>query len=171
MHIGIANPRCREKRSRRSRHMSKLQFCVSGKRPIYARRVPRMPYHISLELLTTSKPYLRVDCLCLLRLSISLFITQMAMSIVLVVNMLQLIPINTNSDRNFTALYFYWPVCTTFHWPWISCGPLILQRQSSMNTLKINHTLINICFNSLCIRKFTCPFTYQGITKFCFLFQ
>ena len=32
-HVEIANPRGRGKRSRQSRHMSKPQFCVSGKRP------------------------------------------------------------------------------------------------------------------------------------------
>ena len=34
MHVGIANPRWRGKRSRHSRRMRKQQFYVSGKRPI-----------------------------------------------------------------------------------------------------------------------------------------
>ena len=34
MHVGIANPRWRGKRSRHSRRMRNPQFCVSGKRPI-----------------------------------------------------------------------------------------------------------------------------------------
>ena len=34
MHVGSANPRWRETRSRNSRRTRKRQFCVSGKRPI-----------------------------------------------------------------------------------------------------------------------------------------
>ena len=34
MHVGVANPRCRGKRSRRSRRMHNPQFYVSGKRPM-----------------------------------------------------------------------------------------------------------------------------------------
>ena len=34
MHVGVANPRCRGKRSRRSRRMRNPQFYVSGKRPM-----------------------------------------------------------------------------------------------------------------------------------------
>ena len=34
MHVGIANPRCRRKRSRHSRRMRNPLFYVSGKRPI-----------------------------------------------------------------------------------------------------------------------------------------
>ena len=43
MHVGIANARWREKRSRHSQRMRNLQFCVSGKR------------HIVWELAETSK--------------------------------------------------------------------------------------------------------------------
>ena len=39
MHVGIANPRCREKRSRHSRRMRNPQFYVSGKRPMFEEHV------------------------------------------------------------------------------------------------------------------------------------
>ena len=44
MHVEIANPRWRGKRSRHSRRMRNPQFCVSGKRPIEAGRHKR-PWH------------------------------------------------------------------------------------------------------------------------------
>ena len=39
MHVGIASPRWRGKRSRHSRHMHNPQFYVSGKRPILLKNI------------------------------------------------------------------------------------------------------------------------------------
>ena len=45
MHVGIANPRWRGKRSRHSRRMHKSQFYVSGKRPMLWTTQAPVSYH------------------------------------------------------------------------------------------------------------------------------
>ena len=51
MHIWIANPRWRGKRSRHNRRMSNHQFCISGKRPFSGYS---MDYEVTLEYFTAT---------------------------------------------------------------------------------------------------------------------